>query len=87
MTKDMTVGNPAKTILFFTLPMLLGNVFQQFYNMVDAIIVGNFVGENALAAVGSSFPAVFMLIAVAMGLTNGCSVVISQYFGAGKSYR
>ncbi|MEI7884712.1 MAG: MATE family efflux transporter [Clostridia bacterium] len=84
MTKDMTIGNPAKTILFFTLPMLLGNVFQQFYNMVDAIIVGNFVGENALAAVGSSFPAVFMLVAVAMGLTTGCSVVISQYFGAGK---
>lgn len=84
MTKDMTQGNATKIIFLFALPMVLGNVFQQFYNIVDSIIVGNFVGPDALAAVGASFPVVFLSIAVSMGCSMGCSVVISQLFGAKK---
>ncbi len=84
MVKDMTTGSPGKTIAFFALPMLLGNVFQQLYNIVDSVVVGNFVGAEALAAVGAAFPVVFMLVAVAMGLTMGCSVLISQFFGSGR---
>jgi len=80
----MTKGSPTKTIAIFALPMILGNVFQQLYNIVDSVVVGNYVGSNALAAVGTAFPVTFMGIAVAMGLTMGCSVVISQLFGAGK---
>ncbi|MGL4607994.1 MAG: MATE family efflux transporter [Eubacteriaceae bacterium] len=82
MTKDMTIGSPTKVLILFMLPMLLGNIFQQFYSIVDTLIVGNFVGANALAAVGASTPLVFLIIAIAMGLSMGCSVLISQYFGA-----
>ncbi|MBS3950500.1 MAG: MATE family efflux transporter [Peptococcaceae bacterium] len=84
MVKDMTQGSAAKLILIFSLPMLLGNVFQQMYNMVDAIVVGRFVGPNALAAVGTSFPIIFLLISLVLGLTMGSGVVISQFFGAKK---
>lgn len=84
MTNDMTKGSPGRTIIFFALPILLGNVFQQLYNIVDSVVVGNFVGPDALAAVGAAFPIVFMLVAIAMGLTMGCSVLISQYFGSGR---
>ncbi|MEI6765459.1 MAG: MATE family efflux transporter [Bacteroidota bacterium] len=83
--KDLTVGKESKLIFMFALPMLLGNVFQQLYNIVDSVIVGNFLGKNALAAVGASFPVIFVLISLVIGLSMGSSVVISQYFGA-KQY-
>jgi len=81
--KDMTKGNPTKIILFFAFPMLLGNIFQQLYNMVDSIVVGKFVGKEALAAVGSSFMLMNFFSAIIIGLCMGTSVVLSQYFGAG----
>lgn len=84
LTMDMTKGNPAKILIFFTIPILIGNIFQQLYNVVDSVIVGNYVGENALAAVGASFPIMFLFIAVATGLSMGTNVVISQLFGAKK---
>lgn len=89
MVKNMNEGNPAKLILTFAGPMILGNIFQQLYNMVDAIVVGRFVGANALAAVGSSGSTNFLLISLMMGLTNGASIIIAQYFGHGdiKSMR
>ncbi len=79
---DMTEGNSAKILVTFAIPMILGNVFQQLYNIVDSVIVGKFVGEQALASVGTAFPIVFLVVAVAIGLTMGCSTVISQLFGA-----
>ncbi|MDL2224615.1 MATE family efflux transporter [Eubacteriales bacterium OttesenSCG-928-M02] len=85
MTRDMSTGKPAKVLFAFAWPMLLGNIFQQFYNMVDSIVVGNYVGSNALAAVGTAFPVMMLLTSVVMGLTSGFSVVISQYFGAGRT--
>lgn len=84
MVKNLTEGRPLKLLFFFALPMVLGNLFQQLYNMVDSMVVGKFVGEDALAAVGSSFPVVFLAVAVAAGLSMGCTVVISQLFGAGQ---
>ena len=83
MIKNLTEGNPLRLLFFFALPMVVGNLFQQLYNMVDSVVVGQFVGEDALAAVGSSFPVVFLSIAIAAGLSMGCTVVISQLFGAG----
>ncbi len=79
---DMTKGSPAKHILVFTIPMFIGSVFQQFYNLTDSIIVGKFLGKEALASVGISFPIVFLLIALIMGATMGITVLISQYYGA-----
>lgn len=84
MVKNLTEGKPLKLLFFFALPMVLGNLFQQLYNMVDSMVVGKFVGEDALAAVGSSFPIVFLAVAIASGLSMGCTVVISQLFGAGR---
>ncbi len=84
MVKNLTEGKPLKLLFFFAMPMILGNVFQQLYNMVDSMVVGKFVGEDALAAVGSSFPVVFLAVAIAAGLSMGCNVVISQLFGAGQ---
>ena len=83
--KDMTTGKEGKLILQFALPMLAGSLFQQFYNIVDSIIVGNFIGKEALAAVGASFPIIFVLISMVIGLASGITIVISQYFGA-KDY-
>ena len=80
--KDLTKGNEAKLIFQFAVPMLLGNVFQQLYQVVNSIIVGRYLGEKALAAVGASFPIIFTLIALIIGFGIGASVVISQYFGA-----
>lgn len=80
--KDLTVGKESKLIFRFAVPMLLGNVFQQAYNIVDSIIVGNVLGKTALAAVGASFPIIFALIALIIGLGSGFGIVISQYFGA-----
>ncbi|WP_228352271.1 MATE family efflux transporter [Variimorphobacter saccharofermentans] len=85
ITRDMTNGSPAKLILKFSFPMLLGNLFQQLYNMVDSIVVGKFVGKDALAAVGATGSLGFLIIGLAFGLAAGVSIVISQYFGA-KDY-
>lgn len=79
---DMTEGNPYKLIFMFSIPLLIGNIFQQLYNMVDSIVVGNYVGENALAAVGTGFPIIFMLSSLFMGIGAGATVMISQFFGA-----
>lgn len=84
MTKDLTKGSVTKTLLMFALPMLIGNIFQQIYNIADTIIVGRKVGPDAIGAVGVSFPIVFLLIAISMGIGIGCSVIISQLFGAKK---
>lgn len=80
--KDLTTGKEGKLIFNFALPMLIGNVFQQLYNIVDSIIVGNFLGKEALAAVGASFPIIFTLISLIIGIASGAMVLISQYFGA-----
>ncbi len=80
--RDLTVGDEGPTLITFALPMLIGNVFQQFYNMVDSFVVGRFVSTNALAAVGVSFPVIFLLVSLIMGITMGSSVLISQFFGA-----
>jgi len=79
---DRKKGNPTKLILNFAFPMLIGNIFQQVYNMVDSIVVGRFVGKNALAAVGSSFSLMNFITLLIIGLCMGSSIVISQYFGA-----
>ncbi|WP_313339473.1 MATE family efflux transporter [Sedimentibacter sp.] len=79
----MTEGSPLKIILTFAFPMLIGNVFQQLYNMVDSIVVGNYVGKLALAAVGTGFPIIFMMAAMFIGLGIGATILISQYIGAG----
>ena len=71
METDMTVGSPARVILNFTLPIFIGNIFQQLYNMADAVIVGKFVGPNALAAVGSCGTLMFLIIGFLQGLTAG----------------
>ena len=80
--KDLTTGKEGKRILNFALPMLLGNVFQQMYNIVDSIIVGKVLGDEALAAVGANFPFIFALISFVVGIAIGATVIISQYFGA-----
>ena len=79
----MITGRPGKTLFFFALPIILGNLFQQFYNMADTIIVGRFVGENALAAVGASYSYTNVFIMIAIGGGMGASVLTSQYLGAG----
>lgn len=81
---SMTEGSPAKLLLKFTLPMLIGNLFQQFYNMVDSIVVGRFVGSNALAAVGATGSLNFLFFAMSFGISAGVGVVVSQYFGADR---
>ncbi|MBI5743730.1 MAG: MATE family efflux transporter [Elusimicrobia bacterium] len=80
--KDLTEGHEGRLIWDFTLPMLAGNVLQQSYNVVDSIIVGRAIGKSALAAVGASFPILFLLISLIIGATMGFSILISQFFGA-----
>lgn len=82
MTKNMTEGHPLKIILLFSLPVLLGNLFQQFYNMVDTIIVGQYLGEDALAAVGSTGCIIFLVLGFANGIAQGFGVRISHSYGA-----
>ena len=82
MTKDMTSGNPLKIILLFSIPVLFGNLFQQFYNMFDTIIVGQFLGEDALAAVGATGSIMFLVLGFASGIAQGFGVMVSQAFGA-----
>jgi len=86
MTKNMTEGNPLKIILLFSVPVLLGNLFQQFYNMVDTIIVGRYLGEEALAAVGSTGCLMFLVLGFANGIAQGFGVMISHCYGA-KDYK
>ncbi|MCR4937618.1 MAG: MATE family efflux transporter [Lachnospiraceae bacterium] len=79
---DMTSGSPALLIIRFLIPLLIGNTFQQLYNMADTVIVGHFVGENALAAVGSTGTVMFLVMGICLGLTNGFAVLTSQRYGA-----
>lgn len=83
MQQSMTAGNPGSVILSFTLPIFLGNVFQQFYNMADTVIVGKFVGTKALAAVGSTGTIMFLIMGFVLGMTAGFTVLTAQKFGAG----
>lgn len=80
--KELTHGNPAKLILLFTLPLFVGNVFQQFYSMVDMLVVGQTLGKDALAAVGATGSVSFLIIGFAQGLTSGLSIITAQRFGA-----
>jgi putative MATE family efflux protein len=80
--QDLTSGKEGKLIFNFAAPMLLGNIFQQLFSVVDSIAVGNFIGKEALAAVGASFPIIFMMVSLIIGIVMGTTVVISQYFGA-----
>ena len=80
--KDLTVGEPARRILFFTLPLLAGNVFQQLFGFVDTLIVGRFLGVEALAAVGCTGPLMFLMLGFAFGMTGGFSICTGQRFGA-----
>ena len=79
---DMTEGTPWKRIVLFTVPMLLGNIAQQLYSTVDSIVVGKYVGDNALAAVGSSTPILNLLLVLFIGISMGASIMVAQYFGA-----
>lgn len=79
---DMTVGKPWKSIAMFSIPMLIGNVAQQLYSTVDSIVVGHYVGDNALAAVGSATPLFNMLLVLFVGISAGVGIMVSQYFGA-----
>ncbi len=78
----MTIGPAGSQIFKFAMPMLLGNVFQQLYNIVDTIIIGQYIGKEALAAAGASFPVIFVLISLIIGITTGTTIIISQNYGA-----
>jgi len=84
---DMTRGSPTRLIAAFSIPLLVGNIFQQMYNMVDSIVVGNYVGSSALTAVGTGFPVVFLLASLFIGFSMGATVMIAQYIGAGDRER
>ena len=79
---NMTMGTPWKSIVSFTIPMLIGNIAQQLYNTVDSIVVGKYIGDNALASVGSAAPILNMLLVLFIGISAGASIMVSQYFGA-----
>lgn len=81
-TRNLTKGNPAKLILLFTIPLLIGNIFQQFYNIADTFIVGRTIGVNALAAVGCTGSIMFLILGFAQGVTSGLSIITAQKFGA-----
>ena len=85
--RNMAEGSPAGHIFYFALPLLAGSFLQQFYNMVDSWVVGNFVGDGALAAVGVGAPVIFLFSSLFMGVSNGGTVVIAQFFGANKPDR
>lgn len=86
MIKDLTSGNPGKVLWQFSIPMFVSVIFQQLYNIADSVIAGRFAGEDALAAVGASYPITMIFMAIAVGSNIGCSVVISSLFGA-KRYK
>ena len=77
---DMTEGKPWEKIVVFTIPMLVGNITQQLYNTVYSIVVGRYVGDNALAAVGSASPMLNLLLVLFVGISMGASIMVSQYF-------
>ena len=85
--RNMTEGSPAGHLFSFALPLLAGSLLQQLYNMVDSWVVGQYVGDGALAAVGVGFPVIFMFTSLFMGLANGATVVIAQFYGAGQPDR
>lgn len=89
MITDMTVGKPSRVLLKFSLPLLISVAFQQFYSIADSIIAGNLIpnGENALAAIGASYPVTMLFMAFAVGFTSGCSVIVSNLFGSHKFSR
>ena len=80
--QDMTVGSPTRNLIRFSVPLLIGNMAQQLYSTVDSIVVGNYVGDSALAAIGASGPVINLLLVLFMGVSVGASVMASQYFGA-----
>ena len=84
-TNDMTSGSPVRLILRFMVPVCLGNIFQQFYNVADSIVAGRFIGVNALAAIGSTGSLMFFVTGWLMGLSSGFAILVSQRFGA-KDY-
>ena len=84
MEKDLTEGSILKSLVFFSLPMIAGNILQQLYNISDTLIVGNTIGRDALVAVGSSYTIMVLLTSIIMGLCTGSGVVFSKFFGAKK---
>ena len=86
MTKTLTQGNPAKLIFFFAMPLIIGNIFQQFYSMADTLIVGRTIGVNALAAVGCTGSITFFILGFVNGLTSGLSIITAQKFGSGNEH-
>ena len=82
MTKKMTEGSPAKLIIVFSVPLLIGNIFQQLYSMADTFIVGRTIGVNALAAVGCTGSISFLILGFVMGVTGGLGIITAQRFGA-----
>lgn len=83
---DLTEGKPSSVLLRYCLPLFGSVIFQQLYNIADTFVAGNFISENALAAVGNSYEITLIFIAIAFGCNIGCSVIVSNYFGA-KNYR
>ena len=81
-TTDMTVGSPVRHLLLFAIPALIGNIFQQIYNLADSIIVGNIIGADALAAVGATASITFLFFALCNGISGGGGIIVSQYYGA-----
>ena len=81
MTKDLTSGSPLKVILLFSLPLVLGNLFQQFYALADTIIVGRFCGVSALASVGATGSVNYLILGFVIGVCNGFAIPIAQLFG------
>ena len=82
MNKDLTVGKPETVLWKFCIPLFGSVIFQQLYNIADSLVAGKFIGENALAAVGNSYEITLIFIAFAFGCNIGCSVIVSQFFGA-----
>ena len=80
--RDLTKGNILSGIVMFAIPLLIGNIVQQLYNTVDAIVVGQYVGDAALGAVGLAFPVINLILVLFMGISTGATIVVSQYFGA-----
>ena len=87
MYRDLTKGNITKTIILFVLPMMAGNLLQQFYNIADTLIVGRFLGSNALAAVGSAYTLMTFLTSILLGLSMGAGALFSIYQGQGDTQR
>ncbi|MEC0305078.1 MATE family efflux transporter, partial [Terribacillus saccharophilus] len=83
--RTLTKGNPLKQIIWFTIPLLIGNIFQQLYSFIDALIVGRIISVDALAAVGATFSLVSLVIGIAMGITSGLAIPTAQAFGAEDS--